>query len=259
MSKTTLIDGIDRSTEYPVTVTTSAPYNCGTLCVTLGGEWTEQMISELPSINVKIYMGTQVFTSFGINLETVNEWVKVHPTEPYARSLYNIPADSDFSLTPLFDDNAISAHNETQENGIVFSITTDSRGIMTADNADLWTTPTDTFDIKIEFDNDNISSGGGSGGGGGGGGDTYTKAQIDSMMSTKVTKESGKGLSQENFTTAEKQKLASLVNITVDASMSESSTNPVQNKVITGTIDDLDDSIKLMTAQEVDDIWNAAT
>jgi len=61
MSKTTIIDGIDRSTEYPVAVTTSAPYNCGTICVTLGGEWTEQMISELPSINVKIYMGTQMF------------------------------------------------------------------------------------------------------------------------------------------------------------------------------------------------------
>lgn len=47
-----------------------------------------------------------------------------------------------------------------------------------------------------------------------------------------VKKESGKGLSTNDYTTAEKQKLAGLQNATVDSAMSSTSTNPVQNKVV---------------------------
>lgn len=51
-----------------------------------------------------------------------------------------------------------------------------------------------------------------------------------------VTKESGKGLSEANYTAAEKQKLANIAegatSVTIDSAMSSASTNPVQNKVV---------------------------
>lgn len=47
-----------------------------------------------------------------------------------------------------------------------------------------------------------------------------------------VGKEPGKGLSTNDYTTAEKEKLAGLKNITVDEALSGSSANPVQNKAV---------------------------
>ncbi|MBW1295344.1 hypothetical protein [Aquimarina litoralis] len=56
-------------------------------------------------------------------------------------------------------------------------------------------------------------------------------------LSNKVTTEDGKGLSSNDFTTVEKQKLASLSstggNITVDSTLSDASLNPVRNNAIT--------------------------
>lgn len=59
---------------------------------------------------------------------------------------------------------------------------------------------------------------------------------IDSALNSKVDKAAGKGLSSNDYTTAEKQKLANIeaeANKTiVDNALSSSSENPVQNKVI---------------------------
>lgn len=64
----------------------------------------------------------------------------------------------------------------------------------------------------------------------------YNKSTIDSQMNNKVDKVSGKGLSTNDYTTNEKNKLAGIeaqANKTVvDTALSSSSTNPVQNKVI---------------------------
>lgn len=52
-------------------------------------------------------------------------------------------------------------------------------------------------------------------GGSGGGTDLsnyYTKSETDTKLNTKVDKVSGKGLSTNDFTSAEKNKLASLTN-----------------------------------------------
>lgn len=55
-------------------------------------------------------------------------------------------------------------------------------------------------------------------------------------LSGKVDKETGKGLSTNDYTTAEKTKLAGIAEgatkVTVDSALSGTSTNPVQNKVI---------------------------
>lgn len=59
---------------------------------------------------------------------------------------------------------------------------------------------------------------------------------INSALAGKVNTESGKGLSTNDFTTAEKNKLAGIASgataVTVDSALSTTSTNPVQNKVI---------------------------
>ena len=61
-------------------------------------------------------------------------------------------------------------------------------------------------------------------------------AVINNTLNNKVDKETGKGLSTNDYTTAEKDKLAGLSDITVDTALSTTSTNPVQNKVITSAI-----------------------
>lgn len=60
------------------------------------------------------------------------------------------------------------------------------------------------------------------------------------LDSNKVETEQGKGLSSNDYTTVEKNKLANIeagaTNTVVDSAMSDSSTNPVQNAVISATL-----------------------
>lgn len=64
--------------------------------------------------------------------------------------------------------------------------------------------------------------------------------KLKGVFDTKVDKVSGKGLSTNDFTTEEKNKLAGIAsgatNVTVDSALSSSSTNPVQNKVINSAL-----------------------
>lgn len=63
---------------------------------------------------------------------------------------------------------------------------------------------------------------------------------VNAALSNKVSKEEGKGLSTNDFTTEEKTKLAGIAEgankITVDDKTSATSTNPIQNKVITAEL-----------------------
>nr|DAJ81770.1 MAG TPA: Head fiber protein [Caudoviricetes sp.] len=73
--------------------------------------------------------------------------------------------------------------------------------------------------------------------------DAYTKAEVDGFLNNKVSKEASKGLSTNDYTTAEKDKLAGVeaqANKTVvDAELSNFSINPVQNKVIKAELDSI--------------------
>lgn len=64
----------------------------------------------------------------------------------------------------------------------------------------------------------------------------YFWGKIKTALGTKVDKVDGKGLSSNDYTSDEKIKLSGIDeganNITVDSSLSSTSTNPVQNKVI---------------------------
>ena len=190
MSQTTLLSSINRTTQYPITVSTTTDNHCGMLQLILNNDWTEQMIHELPTINLSIYTedGSK-YLSFDINMSTVNEELKnkdrsLSPTEPYSIAVYDIPKDITFSITPLFDKYALKSHNDSINDGNIEIFETSNKGIVDTDSdnysSELWTTPTSTFDITIIFDNSNVSSGGSSGGGGG---DTPTAADISYLQS----------------------------------------------------------------------------
>lgn len=70
---------------------------------------------------------------------------------------------------------------------------------------------------------------------------------IVARLGTKVDKVEGKGLSTNDFTTEEKNKLAAIENeatkTIVDGTLSFSSSNPVQNTVITNIIDDINNRL----------------
>lgn len=163
----TLLESIDKNTQYPLVCEFSAPSNCGTLALELDSEWNDQMLFELPCINFKILKsdGT-LFKTFDINMSTVNTDVNTGITQskPYIIPFYNIPNTGSFHITPMFDKNAISAHNEMEKNGIVPAINTNNNGIVTSDDISIWEN-TDIFDVTIEFNNENIASGGSGGGG----------------------------------------------------------------------------------------------
>lgn len=173
MATTNLITNITKSGDYPISVTCSATNNCGLLSLMLPTQWTEQMLYELPTLNIKIFMsdGTQL-VSFDVDMSTVNRDTLAQ-SEPYSIPIYNLPSDFTFSITPLFDKYALQAHNDQIDTGDFGSFTTSETGIVDTNIKDYsslyWTTPTQTFNISIDFDDSNIVAGGGSGGGGGGG------------------------------------------------------------------------------------------
>ena len=76
---------------------------------------------------------------------------------------------------------------------------------------------------------------------------TYDKDELDTLFNGKVDKVDGKGLSTEDYTSAEKTKLAAIeaeANKTiVDASLIANSVNPVQSKVIQSALDDKVDKV----------------
>lgn len=72
--------------------------------------------------------------------------------------------------------------------------------------------------------------------------DYYNKTQIDSLLTDKVDKVTGKDLSTNDFTNADKSKLDGIENgankTQVDDTLSGTSENPVQNKVIVSALAD---------------------
>ena len=88
-------------------------------------------------------------------------------------------------------------------------------------------------------------------------------SDVTSGLAVKVDKEAGKGLSTNDYTTAEKNKLAGIeaqANKTVvDSALSSSSTNPVQNKVINTAIASKADVAALALKADADDVDTLTT
>ena len=89
----------------------------------------------------------------------------------------------------------------------------------------------------------------------------YTETQIDNLLNNKVDKIQGKGLSTEDFTTAEKTKLEGIeaeANKTiVDNELDNTSENPVQNKVIYEALSEKQTEINNLQT-DVEDLRNAS-
>ena len=66
---------------------------------------------------------------------------------------------------------------------------------------------------------------------------------LSNILDNKIDKISGKGLSTNDYTTAEKDKLAGIAagatNVVVDKALNASSTNAVANSAVAGVLDDL--------------------
>lgn len=73
------------------------------------------------------------------------------------------------------------------------------------------------------------------------------KDNVQALLDTKVDKVSGKGLSTNDYTNEEKTKLAGIAagatKVLVDNSLSTSSTNPVQNKVVAAELNRLNNLV----------------
>lgn len=181
MAQYTLLSQVDRSTSYPVSQNVSAPSNCGTLVLLITTPLTDQQLYELPTINVRIYTGAnEVRYNFDINLDTANRKLsEVGSVEPYAIPIMDIPQTFKIKCTPLFDDSAITAHNELIKFSDAGFYPTTQKGIVSQDNSqNEWGPATSTFPVEVYFDNANIKAGSDSGGGGGGGGGSSAAVDI---------------------------------------------------------------------------------
>ena len=149
MAITTLCTEISQSQTYPKFTTISAPNNCGTIVLQYEGQYTEQMVYELPNITINVWVEENgnlvLFTSRAITMGVPKEPIEIGDV------ITDIPESCIFSLTPGFDNNAFCSHNE---------------GVITSGDGEMWTIPTQTFPLKVLFDDTNVVSGGGSGGGG---------------------------------------------------------------------------------------------
>jgi len=241
MAITNLISSISRTTDYPVSISASADNNCGTLQLILDDSWTDQMIHELPAINITILTADDSkYLSFDINMSTVNEELRnkersLSPADPYSIAIYDIPKTIKFSITPLFDNYALKSHNDLIKDGSIDIFNTNNKGIVDTDTDDysseLWTTPTSTFNITINFDNSNVSS---SGGGGGGGSSTPTAQDVTYDNSTS-------GLTANNVQSAIDE-LASDTVSAADVSYSNT-TSGLTATTVQAAIDELDNTI----------------
>lgn len=170
MAQTALVSSISRTDIFPIVEEVAASNSCGMLSLTLNGTWTEQMIHELPTLNIQIYLEDEsLYSTFEINMTTVYEELKdLQPTAAYSIPIYDIPPVCEFHITPLFDKYALDSHNAKVESGNIDFFNTTSAGIVDTDitnyNTELWTIPTNIFNLTISFDDSNIVPGTGSGG-----------------------------------------------------------------------------------------------
>ena len=187
MAQTELLNSISKSIDYPVEQNLSASYHCGTFSLIVDTDlWTEQMYYELPWIQLDIYItvgGIDIkYLSCNIMLDTDE------PKKPYSVSVYEIPGSFKVKLTPGFDDNVITTHNEL---------------CLQEDISNTWGPQTLEFPCSVVWDDSNISSSSGDVGAEvyqarvGADGTTYqtlkarldadySKAEIDAMMSNKA-------------------------------------------------------------------------
>lgn len=162
-----MLTSVKRENSYPKMFSIEAPYCCGTISVERDNTYTEQMLAEMPNITFSVYtLQDDEYVLYQPRALTI-----AIPTDnkPVSFAIIDIPTSCIFSLVPNFDNNAFISHNETVD-------------IL---DGDKWAAPTSEFPITITWDNTNIVADTG----GSTPVDTYTKEEIDRMLSDKVSEE----------------------------------------------------------------------
>lgn len=146
MAITQLANNITKDTTFPLMSQVSAPNCCGTVILKCGSTYTEQMVHEMPSILINIYLlqasAYVLYESRKLNLSVPQDM------ESFSVSIEDIPTSCILSVEPNFDDFAIQSHNEMAR---VFTETE-------------WDEPTEMFPITLLWDDTNIKAGGSGGG-----------------------------------------------------------------------------------------------
>ena len=167
MAKSVLLTSINKTDSYPKMFNIEAPYCCGTISVEKDSSYTEQMLAEMPNITFSVYtLQDAEYVLYQPRALTI-----AIPTDnkPVSFAIIDIPTSCIFSFVPNFDNNALISHNKTVD---IFG-------------GDKWTTPTSEFPLTITWDNTNIVADSE----GSTPVDTYTKEEIDQMLSEKVSEE----------------------------------------------------------------------
>lgn len=93
--------------------------------------------------------------------------------------------------------------------------------------------------------------------------DFATKGYVDDGLGVKVDKIDGKGLSMNDYTTAEKTKLAGIAEgankTVVDSALSSTSTNPVQNKAVYAALQNAGGAQKVSYTATLTTTWSGTS
>lgn len=164
-----MLSSLKRSDSYPKMFSIDAPYQCGTISLKCDSSYTEQMRAELPNISFSVY--TLQGDVYVLYKERALSFAVPNDSNPISLAIIDIPTSCVLAIIPEYDNYAIESHNASVE----------------ISGGTKWRTPTAEFPVEITWDNTNIVAN--SGDGGSTPVDTYTKAEIDQMLSEKVDEE----------------------------------------------------------------------
>lgn len=139
MAQTTLLSSIDRGETYPKFFSVSASKNEFYVSITTDS-WTEQMFYELPCIRFDLYVEVNgILMKYKTVSSYMGTYNPVYTTDAweFAEKFTDVPENCQIAITPVFDMNALSSHNDLVENGI--------------EQGDIWQDQTDIFDITIKL------------------------------------------------------------------------------------------------------------
>lgn len=132
-----LLTQIKRSDTFPYKKSITVDGNRGYISIKTNS-WTHQMFYELPSIKFEIYVDNSGVDSKYQPISFILDTYSQSMTDVEICSpILNVPESCNIFITPLFDNDAISARNQLVENGI--------------EDGSIWDTPTDTFDVDISL------------------------------------------------------------------------------------------------------------
>lgn len=149
MAQSVILDSVVVADDIPIIKSVSAPNLSGTLTIQLPDDYPEQMIYELPAVTLDVYILSKDGEYSRYMSVSVTMTTRFNKT--YSIPLYSLPNEFKFYITPEYDKNALTAHDNLCKTTLT---------------ENTWGDATEEFPIKILFDDAKVQ-GGGTGGGGG--------------------------------------------------------------------------------------------